>query len=175
VLVGGGWQWVLGWSKAANAACLAAFGPSTDSALSRQPECVKKYHMALYDPPSLRLWRDRQTCVRSRASRRAQGTCVPRDRACAAACSRACVRCGVLRCAAPQARTRVCRSSTPWTRSSTQSRWRYVLNPSYQIRVTVPRALSLIARQVEAANTIIRVDSLPVVHVAEVKPAWAPD
>ena len=38
---------------------------------------------------------------------------------------------------------------------------------------SVARALSLAARQVEAANTIIRVDSL--VHVAEVKPAWAPD
>jgi hypothetical protein len=53
VLVGGGWQWVLGWSKAANAACLAAFGPSTDSALSGQPECDKKYHVAIYDPQSL--------------------------------------------------------------------------------------------------------------------------
>ena len=38
---------------------------------------------------------------------------------------------------------------------------------------SVARALSLAARQVEVANTIIRVDSL--VHVAEVKPAWAPD
>jgi hypothetical protein len=43
---------VLGSSKAANAACLAAFDPGTDSALSRQPECVRKHHMALhmYDP-----------------------------------------------------------------------------------------------------------------------------
>ena len=45
VWVSGGREWVLGSSKAVNAACLAVFDPSTNSALSRQPESVKKFHM----------------------------------------------------------------------------------------------------------------------------------
>jgi hypothetical protein len=49
----GGRKWVLWSSKAVNAAYLAVFGPSTNSALSRQPESVKKLHMRLYDPPRL--------------------------------------------------------------------------------------------------------------------------
>jgi hypothetical protein len=41
---------VLGSSKATNVACLAVFDLGTDSALSRQSECVKKKsHMRLYD------------------------------------------------------------------------------------------------------------------------------
>ena len=59
VWVSGGREWVLGSSKAVNAACLAVFDPSTNSALSRQPESVKKCHMALYGPP--RLMYDIQT------------------------------------------------------------------------------------------------------------------
>ena len=43
-------QWVLGSSKATDAACLAAIDLSTDSALSRLLESVKKFHMGLYDP-----------------------------------------------------------------------------------------------------------------------------
>ena len=53
VWVSGARKWVLGSSKAVKVACLAVFDPSTNSALSRQPECVKKYHIGLYDPPSL--------------------------------------------------------------------------------------------------------------------------
>ena len=55
VWVSGGREWVLGSSTAVNAACLAVFDPSTNSALSRQPECVKKFHMGVYDPPRLIL------------------------------------------------------------------------------------------------------------------------
>jgi hypothetical protein len=47
VWVSGGRQWVLGSSKATNAACLATFDPSTDSALSQQPESTKKLYMTL--------------------------------------------------------------------------------------------------------------------------------
>jgi hypothetical protein len=36
-----GRKWVLGSSKDTNVACLAAFDLGTDSALSRQPECVE--------------------------------------------------------------------------------------------------------------------------------------
>ena len=50
VWVSGGRKWVLGSSKAVNAACLAVFDPSTNSALSRQPESVRKFHMRVYDP-----------------------------------------------------------------------------------------------------------------------------
>ena len=50
VWVSGGRKWVLGSSKAVNAACLAVFDPSTNSALSRQPESAKKFHMGLYGP-----------------------------------------------------------------------------------------------------------------------------
>jgi hypothetical protein len=56
VWVSGGRKLVLGSSKAVNAACLAVFGPSTNSALSRQPESVKKFHMGLYDPLRLKLF-----------------------------------------------------------------------------------------------------------------------
>jgi hypothetical protein len=42
VWVSGGRKWVLGSSKAVNAVCLAVFDPSTNSALSRQPESVRK-------------------------------------------------------------------------------------------------------------------------------------
>jgi hypothetical protein len=48
VWVSGGRQWVLGSSEAANVACLAVFDPDTNSALSRQPEPVKKSHMLGY-------------------------------------------------------------------------------------------------------------------------------
>jgi hypothetical protein len=41
VWVSGGRKWVMGLSKAVNAACLAVFDPSTNSALSRHPECAK--------------------------------------------------------------------------------------------------------------------------------------
>jgi hypothetical protein len=51
--VSGGRKWVLGSSKAVNAACLAVFGPYTNIALSRQPECAQKNYMWLYDPPPL--------------------------------------------------------------------------------------------------------------------------
>ena len=57
VWVSGGREWVLGSSKAVNAACLAVFDPSTNSALSRQPESAGKSHMGLYGP--LRL-----SCIR---------------------------------------------------------------------------------------------------------------
>ena len=50
VWVSGGRKWVLGASKAVNTACLAVFDPSTNSALSRQPESVKKSHMGVYGP-----------------------------------------------------------------------------------------------------------------------------
>ena len=50
VWVSGGREWVLGSSKAVNAACLAVFDPSTNSALSRQPESAKKSHMRVYGP-----------------------------------------------------------------------------------------------------------------------------
>ena len=53
VWVSGGRKGVLGSSKAVNVACLAVFDPSTNSALSRQPESVKKSHMRLYGPPCL--------------------------------------------------------------------------------------------------------------------------
>ena len=53
VWVSGGRKWVLGSSKAVNAACLAVFDPTTDSALSRQPESVEKNCMGVYDPPFL--------------------------------------------------------------------------------------------------------------------------
>jgi hypothetical protein len=43
----GGRKWVLGSSKATNAACLAIFDPDTNSALCQQPEPSKKYHMRL--------------------------------------------------------------------------------------------------------------------------------
>jgi hypothetical protein len=56
VWVTGGRKWVLGSSKAVTAACLAVFDPSTNSALSRQPESVEKSHMGLYGP--LRLTSD---------------------------------------------------------------------------------------------------------------------
>jgi hypothetical protein len=55
VWVSSGRKWVLGSSKAVNAVCLAVFDPSTNSALSRQPECAKKFHMGLYGPPHL-MW-----------------------------------------------------------------------------------------------------------------------
>jgi hypothetical protein len=56
VWVSGGREWVLGSSKAVNAvACLAVFDPSTNSALSQQPESAKKFHMALYGPLPL-IW-----------------------------------------------------------------------------------------------------------------------
>jgi hypothetical protein len=45
IWVSGGRQRVLGSSKAVNAACLAVFDPSANSALSRQPESVKNSHM----------------------------------------------------------------------------------------------------------------------------------
>jgi hypothetical protein len=38
----GGQKWVLGSSKAVNAACLAVFDPSTNSTLSRQLESAGK-------------------------------------------------------------------------------------------------------------------------------------
>ena len=41
VWVIGGRKWVLGSSKATNVVCLAVFDPDTNSALSREPECVK--------------------------------------------------------------------------------------------------------------------------------------
>jgi hypothetical protein len=50
VWASGGRKWVLGWSKAVHAACLAVFDPSTNSALSRQPESVVFFHMRLYGP-----------------------------------------------------------------------------------------------------------------------------
>ena len=53
VWVSGGRKWVLGSSKAANAAGLAVFDPSTNNALSRQPESAKKCHMGVYGPPPL--------------------------------------------------------------------------------------------------------------------------
>jgi hypothetical protein len=53
VWVSGGRKWVLGSSKAINAACLAVFDPSTNCALSRQPESAEKFHMGVYDPPPL--------------------------------------------------------------------------------------------------------------------------
>ena len=53
VWVSGGRKWVLGSSKAVNAACLAVFDPSTNSALSRQPESVVFFHMRVYGPLSL--------------------------------------------------------------------------------------------------------------------------
>jgi hypothetical protein len=53
VWVSGGRKWVLGSSKAVNAAYLTVFDPSTNSALSRQPECIKKIYMRLYDPAPL--------------------------------------------------------------------------------------------------------------------------
>jgi hypothetical protein len=46
-------EWVLASSKAVNVACLAIFDPSTNSALSRQPKCVKQSHIRLYDPVCL--------------------------------------------------------------------------------------------------------------------------
>ena len=70
VWVSGGREWVLGSSKAVNAACLAVFDPSTNSALSRQPESVKKSHMALYGP--LRLMSGRKT-ARKRPKRGSEG------------------------------------------------------------------------------------------------------
>ena len=57
VWVSGGRKWVLGSSKAVNAACLAVFDPSTNSALSRQPESAKKCHMGVYGPPPLNYYR----------------------------------------------------------------------------------------------------------------------
>jgi hypothetical protein len=48
VWVSGGRKWVLGSSKAVNAACLVIFDPSTNSTLSRQPESVEKLYMRLY-------------------------------------------------------------------------------------------------------------------------------
>jgi hypothetical protein len=42
VWVSGGLKWVLGSSKAVDTACLAVFDPSTNIALSRQPESAKK-------------------------------------------------------------------------------------------------------------------------------------
>jgi hypothetical protein len=53
VWVSGGRKWVLGSSKAVHAACLAVFDPSTNSALSRQPESAKKHYMRVYGPPPL--------------------------------------------------------------------------------------------------------------------------
>ena len=50
VWVSGGRKWVMGSSKAVNTACLAVFDPSTNIALSRQPESVRKFHMGVYDP-----------------------------------------------------------------------------------------------------------------------------
>jgi hypothetical protein len=47
-------MWVLGSSKAVDAACLAIFDPSTNSALSRQPESVKKCHMGVYQYREMR-------------------------------------------------------------------------------------------------------------------------
>jgi hypothetical protein len=49
VWAGDGRQWVLGSSKAVNVACLAVFDPSTNSALSRQPECA-------VSPPYVGIW-----------------------------------------------------------------------------------------------------------------------
>jgi hypothetical protein len=64
-----GWQWVIGLSKPTNVAYLAVFDLGTDSALSRQPKCVKKKrsHMALYDPPRLTCggWWLRPACART--------------------------------------------------------------------------------------------------------------
>jgi hypothetical protein len=57
VWVSGGRKWVLGLSKAVNAACLAVFDPSTNIALSRQPEFVKKFHMQVYGPLHLNCTR----------------------------------------------------------------------------------------------------------------------
>ena len=45
---------MLGSSKITNVACLGVFDLGTDSALSRQPECAKTFHMGLYDPPPLK-------------------------------------------------------------------------------------------------------------------------
>jgi hypothetical protein len=36
-------EWVLASSKAVNVACLAVFDPSTNNALSRQPESARKF------------------------------------------------------------------------------------------------------------------------------------
>jgi hypothetical protein len=54
VWVSGGRKWMLGSSKITNVACLGVFDLGTDSALSRQPECAKTFHMGLYDPPPLK-------------------------------------------------------------------------------------------------------------------------
>jgi hypothetical protein len=54
VWVSGGRERVLGSSKAVNVARLAVFDPSTNIALSRQPESVEKSHMALYGPLRLK-------------------------------------------------------------------------------------------------------------------------
>jgi hypothetical protein len=50
VWVGGGRNWVMGSSKAVNAACLAEYDltSSTNSALSRQPESSKKNDICSY-------------------------------------------------------------------------------------------------------------------------------
>jgi hypothetical protein len=53
VWVSGGRKWVLGSSKATNVACLAVFDPGTNSAISQQPETVKKCPMGAYGPPPL--------------------------------------------------------------------------------------------------------------------------
>ena len=71
VWVSGGREWVLGSSKAVNAACLAIFDPSTNSALSRQPESAKKSHMRVYGPLRL-MWftgSARRESVRVRCTR----------------------------------------------------------------------------------------------------------
>jgi hypothetical protein len=49
--VSGGRKWVLGSSEAVNVACFAIFDPSTNSAVSRQPESTEKIYMGLYGPP----------------------------------------------------------------------------------------------------------------------------
>jgi hypothetical protein len=59
VWVSGGRKWVLGSSKAVNAACLAVFDPSTNSALSRQlGSAKKKVHLGVFDPAPLILLSD---------------------------------------------------------------------------------------------------------------------
>ena len=48
VWVSGARKWVLGSTKAVNAACLAVFGPSTNSALSRQLGSAKKFRLGVF-------------------------------------------------------------------------------------------------------------------------------
>jgi hypothetical protein len=61
VWVSGGRKWVLGSSKAVNAACLAVFDLSTNSAVSRQLESAKKSRFGGVRSSPLEMYVPKQT------------------------------------------------------------------------------------------------------------------